>query len=234
MNFFSFLIEYLSNERLKDILKYYESDKSGTKTELVEHLVTHVKFEIKDFIKFFQKAELVNLSKVFKLRSTGNKSKLWDNLLTVFTFETEIFDQNVNGQISKQEKKEINATINALESLLYEDVRSILRRFADYGDFSKEEALKKLMKLHREVPEEIISDVFDYFHRAYIEISELVGGNLNAYSGLGDNYWLHGKARQAPDDFFPFELDLSKKYPKIPKPMLLGMLEFHFFWHYIK
>ena len=233
MNFFSFLSEYLSNERLKDILKHYQMDISGTNRELVEHLVSHEKFEINDIIKFLMKSELVNLSKVFKLRSTGNKSELWSNLSTKFTFDTEQF---MKEQISKQEIKENESAFDGLESLFYEDVGGILRRFADYGDFSKEEALKKLKKTHCEVPENVIIEVFDYFHSAYMEVFELVKSNLNAYSGLGDNYWFYGKGkpRQVPDAFFPFELELSQKYPKIPPQMLRGMLEFNFFWHYLK
>ena len=233
MNFFSFLSEYLSNERLKDILKHYQMDISGTNRELVEHLVSHEKFEINDFIKFLMKSELVNLSKVFKLRSTGNKSELWSNLSTKFTFDTEQF---MKEQISKQAIKENESAFDGLESLFYEDVGSVLRQFADYGDFSKEEAIKKLKKKHFEVPENVIIEVFDYFHSAYKEVFELVRSNLDAYSGLGDNYWFYGKGkpRQVPDAFFPFELELSQKYPKIPPQMLRGLLEFHFFWHYLK
>ncbi len=234
MNFFSFLVEYLANERLKDMLKYNQRNISGTNKELVEQLVKHDSFKIKEVIKILNKSELVNLAKVFKIRSSGKKAELWSNLSKVFTFNKELFYQMVKGQITEEENKEIKSIIDALENLFYKDVGNIVHRLIYYSDYSKEIALKKIKKKHSNVQEKIIREVFDYVYKAYIEVIAIVKRNVEKYSDLGDSYWSYGKGRRSPNDFFSFEIDLSKKYPKIPKQMLLGIIEFNYFWYYLK
>ena len=86
-------------------------------------------------------------------------------------------------------------------------------------------------------------EVFDYVHNAYNDVIVNVKENKDSYYNLGYNYWMSGKVKRElldvwkkrfSGDLFPFELDLCKKYSKIPQQVLWGMMDFNYFWYHVK
>ncbi|OLS22681.1 MAG: hypothetical protein HeimC3_29550 [Candidatus Heimdallarchaeota archaeon LC_3] len=230
MNFFNFLVKYLSNERLKNILNYYSINTSGTNKELVDRLVKNEKFEFDKLMKFFSKQELINLCKIFSVPYKGNKPELWNNFFTKTNISTDIvLVENNNNQIDQNKDDKIDSIVSSLEELFYKDIGNIVHRFVDYSSYSKEKAIELIKKKYPKEDEGQINEIFVYIYNAYADVKTVVKRNSDKYY----DDWIM-KIDRLPKNLFPFELEIHKKYPKIPKEWLLIMINFNFMYYFLK